>query len=77
MNEAAALTMAGIGVAAIVCQWIAWWLKLPAILFLLLAGIAAGPLLGILDPNALLGDLHLSRSVTLGGGDPLRGRSWP
>ncbi len=51
------LTIAGIGVLAIACQWFAWWVKLPAILFLLLAGILTGPVLGLLHPDALFGDL--------------------
>lgn len=49
--------LAGIGLIAIVCQWFAWWVKLPAILFLLLAGIVAGPVTGWLDPEAVFGDL--------------------
>ncbi len=44
------------GIAA---QWLAWWVKLPAILFLLLAGILAGPVSGWLDPDALFGELLL------------------
>lgn len=51
------LAFAGIGAAALGCQWLAWRLKLPAILFLLLSGIVAGPLLGWLDPQALFGPL--------------------
>ncbi len=39
--EHAALQLAGIGLLALVCQWIAWQLRLPAILTLLVAGIAA------------------------------------
>jgi len=39
------------------CQWIAWRLKLPAILFLLLSGILAGPFLNWLYPERLFGDL--------------------
>lgn len=39
------------------CQWIAWRLKLPAILFLLLSGLLAGPLLNWLHPDRLFGDL--------------------
>lgn len=39
------------------CQWIAWRVKLPAIIFLLLAGITGGPLLGVFQPDLLLGDL--------------------
>ena len=58
MNEQQILlSVAGIGGAALACQWLAWRLKLPAILFLLLAGITAGPLLGWLDPQALFGPL--------------------
>ena len=49
--------LCGILFAGFVCQWIAWRVKLPAILFLLLFGIAAGPVLGWVDPDALLGDL--------------------
>jgi NhaP-type Na+/H+ or K+/H+ antiporter len=36
---------------------VAWRIKLPAIIFLLFAGIAAGPLTGILNTDALLGAL--------------------
>ena len=41
-----------IGFAA---QWLAWRVKLPAILFLLLAGILLGPVSGLVDPDRLLG----------------------
>ncbi len=57
MNESALITLAGIGLTALACQWFAWSVKLPAILFLLLAGIVAGPVTGWLDPEALFGDL--------------------
>ena len=57
MNEQALIQLAGIGVLAILSQWIAWWVKLPAILFLLLSGLVLGPVMGWLDPNALFGDL--------------------
>lgn len=58
MNEQQILlSVGGIGAAALACQWLAWRLKLPAILFLLLAGILAGPILGWLDPQALFGPL--------------------
>lgn len=42
----------GIGFGA---QWLAWRVKLPAILFLLLAGILLGPVAGVVDPDRLLG----------------------
>ena len=57
MEEHAVLTMAGIVVVATACQWFAWWVKLPAILFLLLAGIVAGPVTGWIRPDELFGDL--------------------
>ena len=39
------------------CQWVAWRVKLPAILFLLLTGLIVGPISGWIDPDALFGDL--------------------
>ncbi len=51
------LLLAGIGVLGIACQWLAWWLKQPAILFLLIGGLVIGPGLGLLDPDALFGEL--------------------
>ena len=57
MNETIVLSIAAIGVLALICQWFAWWVKLPAILFLLLSGIVVGPVLGWIDPDALFGDL--------------------
>lgn len=56
-EEHALLALGGIGAAALGCQWLAWRLRLPAILFLLLAGILAGPVLHWLDPQVLFGHL--------------------
>lgn len=39
------------------CQVAAWRVRMPPILFLLLAGILAGPVLGAIRPEAFLGDL--------------------
>lgn len=56
--EAFTLTiLAGIGVISLICQWVAWRLRLPAILFLLIAGIAIGPVAGVLQPEQMFGDL--------------------
>lgn len=41
----------------ICCQWLAWWARLPAILFLLISGILVGPVFEILDPDDLFGKL--------------------
>ena len=51
------LALAGIGLLAPVAQWAAWRVRLPAILFLLIFGILVGPVAGLLDPDALFGDL--------------------
>lgn len=57
MNETVFLTLSGIVASGIFAQWLAWRTNIPAILFLLLLGIVAGPITGILDPDALFGDL--------------------
>ncbi|TCK18732.1 sodium/proton antiporter (CPA1 family) [Thiogranum longum] len=57
MNESIVLSIAAIGVLALACQWFAWWVKLPAILFLLLSGLLVGPVYGWINPDALFGDL--------------------
>ncbi len=49
-------------------QWIAWRFKLPAILLLLISGILAGPVFGLLNPDMLMGDLltpFISLSVAI------------
>jgi len=59
MYQDAVIALSVIGIVAILCQWFAWWVKLPAILFLLLSGIVLGPLTGWLEPEKLFGDLLL------------------
>jgi len=65
MIEHDMVTLALIVVMGIGCQWLAWWLKLPAILFLLLAGLIAGPITGFIHPDQLFGGL-LFPMVSLG-----------
>jgi len=57
MHQEAVIALSVIGIVAILCQWFAWWVKLPAIVFLLVAGIILGPLTGWLNPEQLFGDL--------------------
>ncbi|SFR76237.1 sodium/proton antiporter, CPA1 family [Marinobacter daqiaonensis] len=57
MNVSVVLLLASIGIASLFCQWLAWRLRMPAILFLLAGGITAGPVLGWLEPEAVFGDL--------------------
>ncbi len=42
---------------AALCQYMAWRLKLPAILFLLLVGVIAGPILSLISPDKIFGEL--------------------
>lgn len=59
MHDNVILALAGIGLLGIACQWLAWRVKLPAILFLLMAGIIAGPVSGWLVPVQDFGRLLL------------------
>ena len=49
--------LAGIGLLAAIAQWAAWRARLPAILFLLVFGMLAGPVTGLLNPDELFGQL--------------------
>lgn len=57
MDVSTVLLLASIGVLSLFCQWLAWRVRMPAIVFLLAAGIACGPVFHYLDPNELFGDL--------------------
>jgi NhaP-type Na+/H+ or K+/H+ antiporter len=46
-----------VGTLGVGAQWLAWRLNLPAIVLMLAAGLLVGPVFGILDPSAALGDL--------------------
>ena len=51
------LGFALVGVLGVGSQWLAWRLRLPAIVLMLLAGLAVGPGLGVLDPSEDFGSL--------------------
>ncbi|MFD0391056.1 cation:proton antiporter [Tistrella bauzanensis] len=51
------LTAAIVLSLGITAQWLAWRFKIPAIVLLAVGGILAGPVTGILDPHAQLGDM--------------------
>lgn len=55
MSVAGALAL--IAVVGLGCQWLAWRVKLPAILFLLLSGVLLGPGLGWIQPDYLFKEL--------------------
>lgn len=60
--------IAGLFVLCTVCQWVAWRVRVPPILFLLLAGLIIGPFTGSLRVDHILGDLlfpFISLSVAI------------
>ncbi|WP_370294061.1 cation:proton antiporter [Thalassolituus sp.] len=57
MFDSGIIAFAFIGILAFACQWLAWRVRLPAILFLLASGIVVGPVAGIFHPDALFGEL--------------------
>ncbi|MEC8294750.1 MAG: sodium:proton antiporter [Pseudomonadota bacterium] len=46
-----------VGALGVGAQWLAWRLQLPGIVLMLLAGVIAGPVLGVLDPARDIGPL--------------------
>lgn len=65
MLEHITVIFALIGLLSLICQWLGWRLRLPAILPLLLTGLLLGPVFGVLNPDQLFGDL-LFPAVSLG-----------
>lgn len=51
------ILLAGLVILGAASQWLAWRIKLPAIIFLLLIGIIAGPVSGLINPDRLFGPL--------------------
>lgn len=65
MHDTVPLLLASVVMAGMLAQWIAWRLKLPSILFLLIIGLVIGPLTGVFTPDEVFGDL-LFTMVSLG-----------
>lgn len=57
MTEHLLFGLAAIAVLAVGSQWLAWRLRLPSILLLLLFGALAGPATGLVNPDELFGSL--------------------
>ena len=51
------LAFALVGALGVGSQWLAWRLRMPSIVLMLLAGLIVGPVLGLLDPAAQFGDM--------------------
>jgi NhaP-type Na+/H+ or K+/H+ antiporter len=56
LTELLLIGLAGIIVMGISAQWLAWRLKIPAILLLLVFGIIAGPVTGFINTDEILGE---------------------
>jgi NhaP-type Na+/H+ or K+/H+ antiporter len=57
LTEHALVGIATIIILGVGAQWLAWRLKLPSILLLLLTGFLVGPVFGLVHPDELLGEL--------------------
>ncbi len=57
MDNQLLLIISSVLVVGFACHWLSWRLKMPSILLLLLVGILAGPVTGVLDPDRIFGDL--------------------
>ncbi len=57
MNEHILFYISMIIALGMIAQWLAWRLRLPSILILLIFGFAAGPVTGFIHPDELFGEL--------------------
>lgn len=57
MHEMVLYSIGGIVILGILAQWVAYALRVPSILLLLGAGFVVGPVLGLLNPDAIFGEL--------------------
>lgn len=70
MMESLIIALGGIVIVSFICQWLAWSIRLPAILFLLICGILIGPVFGVFRPDHIFENLltpvvELSVSIIL------------
>ena len=56
MESSTAIAVILIVTGGFLSQWLAWRLRVPAIVLLLFVGLAAGPLFGLLDPTDAFGE---------------------
>ncbi|MFO8010218.1 MAG: sodium:proton antiporter [Dehalococcoidia bacterium] len=59
MNEEIMIGLASIIILGIGAQWISWRFQLPSILLLIIMGIIAGPVTGLVEPDKDFGELLL------------------
>ena len=63
MTEPITIGIVLVVVLGIGAQWLAWQIRVPSILFLLIVGFLAAPVLGILPPESLQGDWVLAEAA--------------
>jgi NhaP-type Na+/H+ or K+/H+ antiporter len=56
-SENRLLALAAVLVLGTAAQWVAWRVRFPSILLLLICGVVAGPVTGVVLPDVLLGEL--------------------
>ena len=59
MSEHVLVELGAIVLLGILSQWVAWRLRFPSIFLLLIVGFAAGPVMGLINPDQLMGDMLL------------------
>ncbi len=57
MVEHTLISLSAVVILGIAAQWLGWRVRIPSILLLLVCGILAGPVMGWVNPDALLGPL--------------------
>lgn len=57
MELSTPLVLVIIGLSSLIAQWVAWGLRIPAILPLLILGIVLGPVTHVIAPDDIFGDL--------------------
>ncbi len=65
MHDNLLYVISAVIVLGVLAQWLSWRMKVPAILALLVIGIVAGPVTGLLRPDEMFGDI-LFPMVSLG-----------
>lgn len=65
MHDNLGLIISGVMLLGALIQWFSWWVKIPAILGLLVAGIVLGPVTEVIRPDHLFGD-QLFTFISLG-----------
>ena len=56
-HEHLVIIIVGVVALGVGAQWVAWRVRIPAIVLLAVAGVAVGPIFGLIDPSAEFGEL--------------------